>query len=1197
MLRLALLALCLWTPLAVADDSLETVAEKSGYKSTARHGEVLTLIDRLVGRAAHLKRVDFGQTSDGRAMAAVVAGTPGKDKLVALLLGNIHAGECAGKEALLMLLRELALNPNHPLLERLVLVVVPNYNADGNERMGQGHRPGQIGPTNGMGLRTNAQGLDLNRDFLKLEAPETRALVGLINRFDPHLFIDCHTTNGSRHRYQLTYDIPHNPACPPAVRNFLRQKMMPAVTRSLEAEKLHTFYYGNFNKARNRWTSFGHEGRYSTEYVGLRGRLAILSEAYSYIPYKQRILATRRFVRECLRYVSKHHVVVRRLLANIEPAARVAMKTQVTAFDKPVTIKGPDKDYTARFFGNYQATQHVTRPQAYLIPFDQSRLVDRLRMHGIKIEQLTQARRLRCEVYRVKKLTRARRAFQKHRLLTTQVTARTLTREVPAKTYVVRTDQPLGTLATTLLEPTSDDSLLVWNFLDHALRQGQDLPIVRLLSREALPLRSVERIEPAQLLTLDQIYGPSHRVAFSGSSRPRVSWIAGTTSYRRQQGQRAAIVDARTGSVSRVRDDRRQRTQAFAKLPGITSSVAASMAGAGRTSPDGRWRLINRANDLFVYDTKLKRARRLTFSAEPERDPTISPDSRLVAFVRNHNLYVVALETGRERALTTRGTPLLLYGELDWVYQEELYGRGRFRAFWWSPDSSRLALLRLDQSRVKTYTVTDNIPTRQKLEVTRYPKAGDPLPKVSLGVVEAAGGKVTWLDHRQFDAMDHLIVRVAWNPSSKRVIYQLQNRRQSWLSLRSGNPRTGANRELLRETSKAWVSSRGNPRWLKDGSFLWVSERSGTRHVYQVSASGKRTRAVTSGDYDVRSLLGLDPKEQWLYFASTRDSAIATHGYRVLLNGGQPVRLTRSPGNHRLQFDDRFRYYIDSVSRAHSPSRSSLHRSDGTFVRTIDPNRTDYLDYYKLNKPEFLTVPTDDGGKLQAMLIKPPDFDPNKRYPVMCYLYGGPMAGSVWDSWRANNYLWHQMLAQKGYVIWICDNRSASTTGIKHSWPVYRDMGRVELRDIETGLRWLKRKPWIDGKRIGIWGWSYGGYIASYALTHSKMFSLGIAGAPVTDWRNYDAIYTERYMDLPQNNPKGYDSSSVVKAAKNLHGKLLIIHGEMDDNVHLSNTMQLAHALQKAGKQFQLMIYPRNRHGVRSRHLRDLMTQFILDNM
>ena len=231
------------------------------------------------------------------------------------------------------------------------------------------------------------------------------------------------------------------------------------------------------------------------------------------------------------------------------------------------------------------------------------------------------------------------------------------------------------------------------------------------------------------------------------------------------------------------------------------------------------------------------------------------------------------------------------------------------------------------------------------------------------------------------------------------------------------------------------------------------------------------------------------------------------------------------------------------------------------------------------------------------MMIKPPDFDPQKRYPVMCYLYGGPMAASVWNRWGGKTYLWHQYLAQQGYVIWICDNRSATTRGIKQAWPIYRNLGQTELRDIEAGLRWLTAKPWIDPGRIGIWGWSYGGYIASYALTHSKMFKLGIAGAPVTDWRNYDSIYTERYMDLPQNNPKGYDSSSVVRAAANLRGKLLIIHGEMDDNVHLSNTMQLAHALQAANKTFQLMIYPRSRHGIQSRHKIDLMTRFILNNL
>ena len=279
----------------------------------------------------------------------------------------------------------------------------------------------------------------------------------------------------------------------------------------------------------------------------------------------------------------------------------------------------------------------------------------------------------------------------------------------------------------------------------------------------------------------------------------------------------------------------------------------------------------------------------------------------------------------------------------------------------------------------------------------------------------------------------------------------------------------------------------------------------------------------------------------------------------------------------------------------------SLHRADGTYLRSLAPNLVDYLPYYQLQEPEFVRYKARDGQPLSGILIKPSNFDPQKRYPVLCHVYGGPQAPVVRNRWGGSTYLWHQYLAQQGYVIWLSDNRASTHEGVRGAWSMHLEMGKTELQDLEDGLGWLSRKPWIDRNRIGIWGWSYGGYLVSYALTHSKLFKAGIAGAPVTDWRNYDAIYTERYMGLPKDNPEGYKKASPVHAASQLKGRLLLIHGALDDNVHLSNTLQFSNALQKAGKQFEMMIYPNNRHGItrpgQSRHLRDLMTEFILKNL
>jgi len=278
-----------------------------------------------------------------------------------------------------------------------------------------------------------------------------------------------------------------------------------------------------------------------------------------------------------------------------------------------------------------------------------------------------------------------------------------------------------------------------------------------------------------------------------------------------------------------------------------------------------------------------------------------------------------------------------------------------------------------------------------------------------------------------------------------------------------------------------------------------------------------------------------------------------------------------------------------------------MHNPDGRELRVIDDNKRDVLNEYDFGKTEFRQVRTSDGFQMDALLIRPPDFDPSRKYPVMAYAYSGPHNPQVADAWGGEKYLWHQMLAQMGYVVWICDNRTASGKGAESAWPAYRRLGELELSDLEDGVTWLKAQPYVDPNRIGLWGWSYGGFMTSYALTHSKTFKIGIIGAPVTDWRNYDSIYTERYMATPQNNPEGYEKSSVVKAAANLHGKVLLIHGAADDNVHLQNTIQLAYELQKAGKQFELMIYPRSRHAVTDplllKHMRTLMTDFIVRNL
>jgi dipeptidyl-peptidase-4 len=360
-------------------------------------------------------------------------------------------------------------------------------------------------------------------------------------------------------------------------------------------------------------------------------------------------------------------------------------------------------------------------------------------------------------------------------------------------------------------------------------------------------------------------------------------------------------------------------------------------------------------------------------------------------------------------------------------------------------------------------------------------------------------------------------------------------------------------------------------------------------------------RQVTDGKWEARNLHGVDEASGFVYFSGTRDSHIAPQVYRIKLDGTGLTRLTQTEGSHTANFNASFTHFIDSWSDLTTPTQVRLLKADGTLARVIDENRVEVLKQYRLSKPELLQVKTRDGFVMEAMMIKPVNFDPAKKYPVMTFTYGGPHAPQVRNGWGGVTYMWYQMLAQKGYIVWVCDNRTASGKGAESTWPLFHNFGESELRDIEDGVNYLKSQAYVDGSRIGISGWSYGGFMTSYALTHSKSFKIGIAGGSVTDWRLYDTIYTERFMGTPQNNPEGYKKSSVIAAAKDLSGKLLLVHGMIDDNVHMQNTIQLAYELQKAGKPFQLMLYPKSRHGVNDpllvRHMRTMMTEFILQNL
>ena len=1200
-------------------EELKTVAEASDFKSTSLSQDVVEYVEKVSDAAEHVQKFVFGKTNEGRDMVGAVVAREDyelgqqDDRNVVLLLGNIHSGECAGKEALLQMLRELALDPNHRWLNQHVIVFVPNYSADANDQVGKLNRPGQVGPENGMGRRANAQELDLNRDFVKIESPEARSLVSLIDKINPHMFVDCHTTNGSKHQYALTYDIPHNPATSSEIREFMRGKMMPELTKSMEAKNIFTFYYGNFNREHTKWATFGHQPRYSTEYVGLRGRMAILSEAYSYITYKERIDATHAFVSSILDYMSDNaesiHQMVDAVEADLIKAAStepervaISLDAKPEAFPEKMMLKGYKDDepheYECEFISDYKATKETTLPFGYLIPTEQIRVVDHLRMHGVSIEQLESDTELEVEIDTVTDLTRNETAFQKHKMLRVESDRETQTQMFSKGTYVVKTAQPLGRLIAYMLEVQSDDGFVFWNFLDDSIEKGQPYPIARIakpIGDTELKTKAVTELSGKLPIKLSHIDGPSSLFA---ESTPTPRWFGDTNMIKTKVYGREMLLDPETNAFT-------QSVASFDKTifegADLDSEIVSKLTESDpTTSTNGKSAFVTAEDYTVVCLLEEKTFHTIGTPENKAELMTFNPDESAIAFVNNDGLNFFEIATEEVTTMKADDEKHLV-GKLDWVYQEELYGRGNFKGFWWHPDGKQVAFLYLDESPLIPFTVMDHVPIRGKSEFTNYPKAGDPNPTVKVGVLNYQQPENNvWVDLSNYED-DILVTQVTWSKDGTRLAMQVQNRVQTWLDLVTTDPNGSDVKRLFRDQTPAWIDSPGDPIFLPDGSFLWVSPRSGYRHLYRYDVEGNLLDQITDGEWEIRSLLGLDEAKENFFFTSAKDSAIDLQLYRLNLESKEVTQLTKEPGVHRINFSDDKSFFLDTFSDVNTMPKTTVCRADGTQLRTLGLSSDDRFKYLEISKPEFVTVPMDNGQPMDGMLIYPPDFDRSKKYPLFVHMYGGPQAPRVKNRFGGQWYLWHQMLAQQGYVVWIVDNQSCSHRSTKHVWPVHRNFAEAELADIRKSIDWVKEKGWVDESRIGLWGWSYGGYMTAYAMTRCDDFKMGISGAPVTDWANYDSIYTERYMGLPSENAEGYRSNSVLDKAADLSGKLLLVHGTIDDNVHLNNSIQFIDKLQKAGKQFEMMIYPGSRHSVRNKqqlaHLRELMTKFVLENL
>jgi len=635
-------------------------------------------------------------------------------------------------------------------------------------------------------------------------------------------------------------------------------------------------------------------------------------------------------------------------------------------------------------------------------------------------------------------------------------------------------------------------------------------------------------------------------------------------------------------------------------------------------SPDGNSILLPSNNDLFLFDAASGQTRQLTSDSLEERDPQFSPDGKKIAFLKNHNLQVLDLATGQTRQLTTQGEEHILIGRFDWVYEEEFSIR---TAFFWSPDSRHIAYFELDERQVPEFPLTDFIPVHNLYQPMRYPKAGDKNSLVKIGVVQvdaANGAGTRWMDLGS--ETDIYIPRIKWTHDPQTLAIIRLNRDQNHLELLLADIASGTTKKIFEEKdANGWIDINDDWRFLNDGKhFLWLSISDGSAsllnkkdaergkqgwpHLYLYDMTGRRIRQVTNGNRQVDNLVGVDEKAGIVYYTGTDAGPLERHLYKIKLDGTDMARLSLEPGAHAINMSPDARHYLDTFSNIATPTRYSLYAANGALVEVVEPNEIPALKEYTVVPPVFDALRTPRGDVLHYWMIKPADFDPARKYPVLMYVYGGPGSQTVRNAWGGSSYYWYQLLADKGYIIFSVDNRGTGGRGKAFMMSTYKNLGTLEVEDQIAAAQWLGALPYVDDSRIGIWGWSYGGYMAAFCiLKGAEVFKTAVSVAPVTDWRNYDTIYTERYMLTPEKNPEGYKNTAPVNFAKELKGNLLLIHGLNDDNVHAANAMQLALALQDARKPFSLMMYPQKDHGIGGRdtrvHLFNLITYYILKNL
>jgi dipeptidyl-peptidase-4 len=706
-------------------------------------------------------------------------------------------------------------------------------------------------------------------------------------------------------------------------------------------------------------------------------------------------------------------------------------------------------------------------------------------------------------------------------------------------------------------------------------------------------------------LTVDRIYS---QPSLGGRLTRDVAWTPDSKQISFFESKGAGKEAKSELWVMDVANGQRRRLLSAEKLESLLPAEAArttQATGLGRHAPaeyqwapSGSALLFQGPTSLAWFDLKTQAVRTLVSGKETIADPKISPDGQYVSFVRNHNLWLVGVADGKERGFTESGTEEVRKGELDWVYPEELEIT---TAYWWAPDSSAIAYLQMDERKVAQYPLVDFSSPAGEAEEERYPPAGGGNPIVRVFVAPVGGGEAHAMDTGE--NTDIYIARVNWLTDAKHLAIQRLNRRQTVLDLLIADATSGQTRTALNETDQYWINVSNDLRFLKDGKrFLWSSERSGYRHLYLYDLEGKELAQLTKGEWEVSAVDAVDEAKGMVYFTGAAKSPLERHLYRVSFDGSAISRITIHNGTHSVNMAPDCAAFVDTYSDVMTPPRQDVARADGSLLRAMNENKVAELADYHLSAPQFLSVKAHDGTPLNSVMIKPADFDASKKYPVLVYTYGGPHAQVVLNAWGGNTALWHQLMAQKGYIIFSLDNRGSAGRGHIFEESIHYKLGAQELSDQLDGVAYLKSQPYVDAERIGIWGWSYGGHMTLHAMFEAGAdFKAGFAGGPVTDWHFYDSIYTERYLGLLPEKEKEYRASSPIDRAAGLKGKLLIAHGTGDDNVHFANTLSLINALIELGKYVEVMPFPGRGHGVSDPAARKVLmnrvTQFFLDNL